>query len=738
MDQFGEAAAPATATGGGATGGVLIAIPFFQNEHLVDPVLRSLIACKQELAAIGAEVICYNDSPDHAPLRDVLAAAVREASAHFPCRLETNARNLGFVRTMNQAVAAAVARQADLLLLNSDTVVEPGALAEMVVVAALDHMTGFVSPRSNNATLATLPLRAPPPAAAARAAYAALADMLPRTAFVPTAVGFCLLIRAAVLAEFGGFDEIYGRGYNEENDLVMRAGRCGYRAVLANRAFVWHEGEKSFGGAAQSRDRLEPVNRAILDERYPEYAGHTCAYYKSPEAIAEELLAATLPDAAGRRDIAFDFSSFRAAHNGTFEAGRQLLATANRVWGEDFRVHVLCGEEVYAFHDYAALGVPRADPHGGGRFAIVFRVGQPYDWNVLERLAPAAAVFGVYMLDTISIDCPQLASPLLYDMWQLTLDHADVVAMQSEQTRDQFRRRFRMPHEAIETVSYHSLDLAEYALPAAAEAAPDPAGGILVLGNHFHHKYLNQTANALATAFPDRQVTALGPNGDGAKRDVGPLDPPPLVQVANLRVVAVGALDQAAIGAEYGNAEIVVFPSHAEGFGFPVLHALAARRPVFVRRLPVFEEIWRALNGPANMHFFTTTADLVERLRQPPRWVEEAAPAEAGGAERSAREIRDALLRALQGVTYDRIVRRLRAVQLASAVAGQNAMPAASDTKAAEAARFLALKTERITLRLLRNGFFYGAMRLGFRALRNGRRLLRRRGEISAANARGD
>jgi GT2 family glycosyltransferase/glycosyltransferase involved in cell wall biosynthesis len=722
MDQQGETAADAGRASAAQRTAcrVLVAVSFYKNEQLVAPLVGALIDCAADLAAVGASVVFYNDSPGYAPLAAALDDWVARGASLFACRLENNPANLGFVRTMNRAVAAAVALRADLLLLNSDTVMVPGALPEMVAVAALDHMIGFVNPRSNNATLATLPLRAPPAGTgpAALRAWQALAEKLPRVSYVPTAVGFCLLVRWAILAEFGGFDEIYGQGYNEENDLVMRAGRCGYRAVLANHAFVWHQGEASFASAEISRDGWEPTNRAILDARYPEYSGYTLAHYSAPETLAEHLLAATLPDADGRLDIAFDFSSFRAAHNGTFAAGRQLLRVAREIWGPGFRVHVLCVPEVYEFHDYAALGVPRADPHGGRRFAVVFRVGQPYDWNVLERLAPAAAVLGVYMLDTISLDCPQLASPLLYDIWHLTLEHADLIAVQSRQTAAQFQQRFKLPAGALELVCPHGLDRDEYRLPGATGGAAPGAGRILVLGNHFHHKYLHPTANALAAAFPAREIVALGPNARGARHLGDATEPVPLARAPNLRIVELGKLADDAIGAAYDSADIVVFPSHAEGFGFPLLHALAARRPVFVRRLPVFEELWHAQGDTPNVHFFDTTAQLIDRLRDPPVWQDEPPLPPGNGTERAARQIRDALGVALGRVDYQRIVRRIRAVQLTSALAAPPAMPAASDGKVAEAARYFALGVERMTLRILRLPGAYAAIRVLFHGMR--------------------
>jgi hypothetical protein len=309
-------------------------------------------------------------------------------------------------------------------------------------------------------------------------------------------------------------------------------------------------------------------------------------------------------------------------------------------------------------------------------------------------------------------------------MWQLTLDHSDVIATQSRQTRDQFRRRFTIPADAIELVSHHALDLHEYRLPGAPGEPVANTGvrNILVLGNQFHHKRLSYTANALADAFPDRTIVAMGPDYHGARGIAGPMDPAPLSGSPNLRIVEVGVLAEGEIGAEYEAAEIVVFPSHAEGFGFPLLHALAARRPVLVRRLPVFEELWQTIGYNPNLHFFDSTSDLIEHLQTPPRWQPHAEEGADNGAHRTAREIRDAMLLALERVEYRCIVRRLRAVQLSGMLLRQNEIPPPSDTGAALAARYIALKVERIMLRLLQVRSIYASARLFFRGWKKARR----------------
>ena len=704
---------------------LLIAVPFYKNEHLVQPLIGALIACAQELRALGARAVFYIDSPGHAALAAELDRLAPQAAAHFPCRIETNAENLGFVRTMNRAVAEAVACRMDLLLLNSDTVIEPGALSAMAAALQIDHMIGFVNPRSNNATITTLPVPPRSDHASWRQAARALAAHLPPVSYIPTAVGFCLLVRWSILAEFGGFDEIYGQGYNEENDLVMRAGRCGYRAVMANRAFVWHEGEESFATAAIDRSVWEPVNRAILDARYPEYGAYTASYYHSPEAAAETLLAQLVPDESGCVDVALDFSSFRAAHNGTYQAGRQLLQAAE-VWGPGIRLHVICSREVYDFHNYAALGVPHSDTHSARRFAAIFRVGQPYDWNVIQRLCVSAPVIGLYMLDTISIDCPQLTSARLFNIWQFALDHADVIAAQSQQTRAQLSARFHLPDRAIIIVAPHSRDLADYRLAAGPPGAQqDQAGTLLVIGNHFHHKYVSQTANALAAGLPSRQVVALGlGRSGGAVADPGL--PPALAGLPNLTAIPAGDLPEAEIGAQYAACDAVVFPSHAEGFGFPVLNALAARRPVFLRRLPVFIELWEALGRSANIHFYDATPDLLGALAQPPAWIDEPALRQAAGAELGARQICQAIQAAMAVADHGRILARIRAMQLASDLSDSGGK-AAHATQVAEVAQFVAQGVERVARRALSVAPIYHGARLMFRAARSGWRAVRGR-----------
>src|SRR5690349_552300 len=167
---------------------VRIIVPFYRSPGLVAPLFRSLLACAAELNELGCTVVAINDSPDDGALASALDSAAGELSRAVSCSLRTNRTNTGFLRTVNTAMAEAVAGGHDVILLNSDTVVFPGAFREMIRVARLDAMTGFVSPRSNNATICTFPLndgiRTSPPHYSYQA-FLELRDFLPEYHYVP-------------------------------------------------------------------------------------------------------------------------------------------------------------------------------------------------------------------------------------------------------------------------------------------------------------------------------------------------------------------------------------------------------------------------------------------------------------------------------------------------------------------------------------------------------------------------
>ena len=211
---------------------------------------------------------------DDASRSPAVAAYFRElrARALSPLVLLANERNLGFTLTANRGMREA-RDSADVVLLNSDTVVTSEWLDALVRCVHSDPAIGTATPFSNNAEICSLPRFCennvwPADRDPEQMAQALRRGAVPTYPELPTGVGFCLYIRRATLDAIGAFDPVFGLGYGEENDFCMRAAAAGYRNVLCDDAFVLHTGGSSFG---DKRSDLARRNGAILVERHPTY-----------------------------------------------------------------------------------------------------------------------------------------------------------------------------------------------------------------------------------------------------------------------------------------------------------------------------------------------------------------------------------------------------------------------------------------------------------------------------------
>jgi GT2 family glycosyltransferase len=180
--------------------------------------------------------------------------------------------NLGFTRTVN--VGIEIAGKSDVVLLNSDAIVTPRWLTNLIVAAHSEDRIGTVTPFSNNAGAFSAP--DPGHNSIEGVDLDALARLVTQQAeghypHVPTGHGFCLYIRRACLDEMGKFDEVaFPWGYGEENDFCLRATRSGWKHLIDDRTIVFHTQAASFGAR---RTNLLKASSKLLHARYPEYRG---------------------------------------------------------------------------------------------------------------------------------------------------------------------------------------------------------------------------------------------------------------------------------------------------------------------------------------------------------------------------------------------------------------------------------------------------------------------------------
>ena len=255
------------------------------------PELERCLASLARTLDAGANVQVVDDASHDAEVDALLAAYAGQS--RVPVRIVVQAANLGFVRTVNAAMARS---RADVVLLNSDTIVTPGWLERIAHCAASDLRIATITPFSNNAEICSLPVFCAPnpvPGDLDDTARACVQAGAPEYPELPTGVGFCMYVRRAALDALGDFDDAtFGHGYGEENDFCMRAAAHGWRNVLADDAYVAHRGGASFAALG-----LKPggANLARLVARYPGYNRAVADFIaRDPLAARRARIAAAL------------------------------------------------------------------------------------------------------------------------------------------------------------------------------------------------------------------------------------------------------------------------------------------------------------------------------------------------------------------------------------------------------------------------------------------------------------
>lgn len=212
------------------------------------------LACLRSLATHGdglnVEVLLVNNTPDD---QDRLAAAI---AAMPQAQFVQNERPLPFAANQNLLMRRAGGRY--LLALNSDTIATPGALAELVHFADAHPDCGMVGPKlvHPDGNLQPSCRNFPAPwthfleasglwqllrnrRALGRRYY--LCSPHEEAMAVDWLTGACLLVRAQVFAETGGFDELrFGGMYGEDIDWCRRIRAAGWQIWFNPAAVIVH------------------------------------------------------------------------------------------------------------------------------------------------------------------------------------------------------------------------------------------------------------------------------------------------------------------------------------------------------------------------------------------------------------------------------------------------------------------------------------------------------------------
>jgi len=242
---------------------ITVVIPVYNAPEELERCLASVYSTVPD----DTEVVMIDDaSPD--PSTQTVLNRWREIMP-ASWKFHANQKNRGFVATANLGMRLT---QNDVVLLNSDTEPTPGWLLGLQKCLSSDPLIATATPWTNNGEIASIPrfcqVNPVPPDASAVARVIARSGS-PLYPELPTAVGFCMAIARHAIDRVGLFDEdLFGKGYGEENDFSMRAAQAGMRNVLCDDVYVVHLGGRSFGPTGLKPD--ESSMQRLLS-RHPDY-----------------------------------------------------------------------------------------------------------------------------------------------------------------------------------------------------------------------------------------------------------------------------------------------------------------------------------------------------------------------------------------------------------------------------------------------------------------------------------
>jgi GT2 family glycosyltransferase len=252
---------------------VNIIVPVYGDPKGLKICLGSLKKYYQNLDWV--DVYFVNDcGPEAGKLEKIIKSRIDDVSNFY---YHSNPENLGFVKNVNNATFNIVKdKKADILLVNSDSEVKTGAIEELRKLLNDHKDFAAVNPRTNNAVMfggvsISVPLDSNLSGRPDKSyrLFKKRIKTTPEYEKIPVYSGFFVLIRRKVIDKIGLLDEVYEKGYFDDNDMSMRIRKLGYKCVVSNRAFAVHFGSTSFSD--EYRIHRSNVNQKIFLKRYPDY-----------------------------------------------------------------------------------------------------------------------------------------------------------------------------------------------------------------------------------------------------------------------------------------------------------------------------------------------------------------------------------------------------------------------------------------------------------------------------------
>lgn len=580
---------------------VTVVIPVYKDWKTLGVCIESL---KKYLPSNHTVLLVNDKGPEWTQME----AKIKESIEGYPNFIYAcNPENMGFVKTCNRAVTELDNTDNDIFLLNSDTEVTEGFMEELLSVLYLAEKHGVVCPRSNNATLLTVPvnnnLGRNVTAEESMEAYEKVKEKLPRYQVMPTGVGFAFLVKRKLIREYGLFDEIYSPGYNEENDFCLRINQYGFNVIMANRSYVYHHESKSFG---DRKKKLDEEHLSILLNRYPFYLNRVSMYFDY-QMDAVDYYADLMSDIYSKKRLLISLYEMPSAYNGTAQHGLLLLQNFYNLFKDKYDITVLINQSADEYFGVSKKYENVYYPHTlKGTFHIAYIPSQIIHVEHMHILNRHCLRYAFCMQDIISIR----SHYLLVNDWEReivfkkSIEYCDGIIPFSQFSLDDTKAYYPECFEEREiyTKIVYLANVVENVDDKAKDQKLVFDEYIAVLGNQYKHKYLNVIMPYLKMS--KYKYIIIGSKDTGYEAD-------------NIYGYRSGNLSDELIDCIFKKSKAILFPSVYEGFGLPILNAIKYGKKIIVNNNPLNQEQKQFLeNYKKYMYMFDYANNLEECIDQ--------------------------------------------------------------------------------------------------------------------------
>jgi len=389
---------------------VSIVIPIYNAYNQTKQCIESVL----ENTTIDYELLLINDCSSDERIKTLLD----KYEDHDNITVVHNKTNQGFVKNVNKAFTLT---SNDVVLLNSDTIVTPKWIQKLKIKAYTHETIASVTPVSNAAGAFSVPKAGINDVEADKIDDVAnIVEKASDDSFIltPTANGFCMYIKRKAIYDVGFFDEIFGKGYGEENDFCMRLNKKGYHHIIDPSTYIYHERSASF---SKQKDKLIKENRVILANKHPEYKQLVnefvdSSHFKNTRIRIDDALKSTNPK-NNRKRILY---AIHDGSGGTLHTSIELMKNIDKTMDAYL---LITGRQNISLYKYNSLGNNIAEHKDGDKefvkyLQLIRRWPKEYIYSALNTSIEELKMICFNMLVTLNIDIVHIRH-LIYSSFDL-------------------------------------------------------------------------------------------------------------------------------------------------------------------------------------------------------------------------------------------------------------------------------------------------------------------------------